>query len=252
VQWSAVDELTGFTRAASYVALHNGTTWMATAATSAAGSNPYTQTRTGITSFSYFGVGSTGTLPVELLTFTAERKGREVSLDWATASEHNNDYFIIERSTDNINYTVVGKVQGQGTTAKTTAYQLMDDVSTLISNKIKVAYYRLKQVDLDGSINEAKTVNVDISEDLSGMTVTANPNPFQHSLAININIAKQEKVTLQVTDMTGKLITEQVVEAASGSNQIMLQGLENLKAGMYFVNVMGATEISTIKVVKQQ
>ncbi|MFN5885509.1 MAG: T9SS type A sorting domain-containing protein, partial [Bacteroidota bacterium] len=94
--------------------------------------------------------------------------------------------------------------------------------STLISNKIKVAYYRLKQVDLDGSINEAKTVNVDISEDLSGMTVTANPNPFQHSLAININIAKQEKVTLQVTDMTGKLITEQVVEAASGSNQIML------------------------------
>ncbi|MFN5543631.1 MAG: beta strand repeat-containing protein, partial [Bacteroidota bacterium] len=89
VQWTATNELAGFNRAGSYLAFYNGSTWMASMATAAAGTNPYTQTRTGITSFSYFGVGSTGTLPVELLTFTAERKGREVSLDWATASEHN-------------------------------------------------------------------------------------------------------------------------------------------------------------------
>ncbi|MFN6357680.1 MAG: T9SS type A sorting domain-containing protein, partial [Bacteroidota bacterium] len=147
---------------------------------------------------------------------------------------------------------VVGKVQGQGTTAKTTAYQLMDDVSTLISNKIKVAYYRLKQVDLDGSINEGKTASVSITDNFNGIIVTANPNPFNQALAININITKQEQLILQLTDMTGKLISEQSVQAVSGSNDLLLQGVENLRAGMYFVNVIGSKGITTIKVVKQQ
>jgi len=85
-------------------------------------------------------------LPVELSTFSASIVNQQVSLKWTTASETDNDYFDIERSTDGINFYKIGRVAGQGTTDQKTDYEFMDIAPELGGN-----YYRLRQVDLDGT-----------------------------------------------------------------------------------------------------
>jgi len=250
LQWNAADELPSFTRASSYLAKYNGTTWVSATATGASGANPYTQTRTGITTFSAFGVGSGGTLPVELISFKGMRYSNTVELNWSTASELNNDHFIIERSTDNSSFEFVGNVKGNGTTELINQYDLKDDVTALIKQKVPVVYYRLKQVDLDGKVSDEGIVAVNITNLLSGIIVKAEPNPFNASLNVNVNISEDDHIQLQVIDLTGRLIFEQNASVNAGDNLIEIRNADQLKDGMYFINVITSKSAITQKVLK--
>src|SRR5262249_3785882 len=85
-------------------------------------------------------------LPVELIAFIAERHGEKNDLDWTTASEINNDYFAVQRSSDGKSFSDCGIVQGAGNSATQTIYTFSDDRPL----QSPVSYYRLKQVDFDG------------------------------------------------------------------------------------------------------
>ena len=95
-------------------------------------------------------------LPVELLSFSAERNNRYVDLSWITATEINNDYFTVERSLDGINFTVIGSMPGSGNSSIILNYKLID--SSPIENEI--SYYRLKQTDFDGAYSYSDIVSV--------------------------------------------------------------------------------------------
>ncbi len=84
------------------------------------------------------------TLPVEYLRFSARVEGSTVKLEWITASEVNNDYFIVERSDDGQRFDRVGLVDGHGTTSEKQSYVFTDHPGG------PLAYYRLRQVDFDG------------------------------------------------------------------------------------------------------
>jgi hypothetical protein len=85
------------------------------------------------------------TLPVELLEFSAEERNSLVQINWATASELNNDYFTLEKSTDGINFSSAGVVRGAGTSSTQKEYSLYDEAGKAM------VYYRLKQTDFNGS-----------------------------------------------------------------------------------------------------
>ncbi|MBO4739463.1 MAG: chitobiase/beta-hexosaminidase C-terminal domain-containing protein, partial [Bacteroidales bacterium] len=85
-------------------------------------------------------------LPVELLYFHATCMGDAVQFEWATASETNNEYFTIERSSDAVNYEEVARIQGAGTTSQRSDYSFMAD-----NNSSSMTYYRLRQTDIDGA-----------------------------------------------------------------------------------------------------
>ena len=91
-----------------------------------------------------------------MLYFKAELKGRDVLLSWKTASEHNNDYFTIEKTLDGEEFEAIGVVNGAGKSISPRNYELYDfNILQLIN------YYRLKQTDYDGNYIYSKIVSVD-------------------------------------------------------------------------------------------
>lgn len=98
-------------------------------------------------------LGSTP-LPVELLQFGASTESENVHLKWSTASELNNDYFEIEKSMEGIVFESIGKVKGAGTSQHIIQYSFIDALSFPIS------YYRLKQVDFDGTFTYSDVIKV--------------------------------------------------------------------------------------------
>lgn len=117
----------------------------------------------------------TGPLPIELLSFVASRHQNHVNLEWSTASELNNDYFVIEKSENGLNWYPIQKVDGAGNSSTQIDYHSWDDKPLIGTN-----YYRLKQVDFDQHFSYS---NIEVVYFDSEVTL-AYPNPASHELTV--------------------------------------------------------------------
>ena len=157
-------------------------------------------------------------IPVELVSFNANAQNKTVKLDWLTASERNNAYFDIQRSANGRNWTSIGIVKGNGTSAAKNTYKFTDD--TPLSS---VNYYRLKQVDFDGKFDYSPTVSVNMLTNGKGLTVY--PNPVSDKLNVVTNSLDREG-SIQVFDIKGSLVkTTQLI-----GNQL---DVNDLPVGLY-------------------
>lgn len=95
-------------------------------------------------------------LPIELLSFVGQNKGAYNMITWTTASEINNDYFILERSANGANFEELKKIKGEGNSSKNFDYSYTD-----MNPKPGVNYYRLKQTDYNGVSKTFKIITVD-------------------------------------------------------------------------------------------
>ncbi len=163
-------------------------------------------------------------LPVELTTFSGQSKDNTVLLSWVTTSETNNDYFQIERSIDGQQWELIGSVEGNGTTIIEQSYEFVDH--TLFSGN---NYYRLKQVDLDGSFSYSKIITVDFQQT---HTITIYPNPADNYLYIQwSNDQNNQDYGYHIYNQFGQLVASGLVtEAMTGIN------LSNLPKGVYYLN----------------
>lgn len=100
-------------------------------------------------------------LPVELLSFEGRNDETGNVLYWTTATERNNNYFTIERSLDGIDWVLIGSVDGVGDSSTPSSYHLLDD-----HYQYTINYYRLGQVDIDGSRKDLGTVVIDNSKEV--------------------------------------------------------------------------------------
>jgi hypothetical protein len=98
----------------------------------------------------------TDALPIELYTFEGECIQNKNLITWSTASEHNNDYFIIERSTDGENWSIINKTTGMGNSTMLTKYSCVDNTFGK-----RINYYRLTQVDFDGANKTYGPISID-------------------------------------------------------------------------------------------
>ena len=119
--------------------------------------------KSGFTSFSLFGFGGSGggALPIDLVSFNGEvlfELKPVVALDWTVASQVNNDYFTIERSTGGVEWSSIGKIYGVGNTSSEIKYNWIDN-----SPFGGVSYYRLKQTDYDGKSETFNPIAITIS-----------------------------------------------------------------------------------------
>lgn len=129
-------------------------------------------------------------LPIELTSFAAFCKEKYILLEWETASERNNDYFVIERSIDGIHFISVGTVQAVGNSTTPQNYQFED--FQVNSGKV---YYRLKQIDDDGQYSYSSVVLTDCkSSSLSNPLISIYPNPATDILTIDIKGLKGKKL----------------------------------------------------------
>ncbi len=255
-QWNGTDEMAGFNRSQSYIARYTGTTWSSGNAGAPAGTNPYVQSRSGVTAFSPFTVGSgtgTGTLPVELLSFSGTKSTHAVILNWITASETNNDYFIVERAAGSKPFEAIGnKVKGMGNSNTLTAYNQTDDnaYSYAKLNNSSVLFYRLAQYDFNGTKTYSNVINVNIENNISSLNASVEPNPFTKDLTIKIHSATAATTSIKLMDMAGRILLSKSFETINGNNEYSINELDKLASGVYFVIISQGNESLSYKVVR--
>ena len=165
-------------------------------------------------------------LPVELLSFDALIDNNKVELIWETASEINNEYFVVERSTDNYTWEVLTKINGEGNSSSNLSYSAVD-----YNPYLGTSYYRLKQFDFDGlySYSNIRTVNF---ENILNSEPVIYPNPTLNLLIIEGN--KEELNDLKIYSLLGQDVTS-VVKILEYSNSSVIVSLSNLSQGVYFI-----------------
>ncbi len=128
-------------------------------------------------------------LPVELLSFTAKLHNGTVALNWATASERNSNYFEVQRSLNGQTFaTILGRTPARGTSSQPTAYSAID-----ASYPAGTLYYRLRQVDLDGTWTYSPVAIVNTTERVAA-TVLLYPNPTSDVLHVETPAATPYRV----------------------------------------------------------
>jgi len=181
-------------------------------------------------------------LPVDLIGFTSEVvNNEEVYLDWQTASELNNDYFIIEHSTDGKEYTPVAHVDGKGTTSERQVYQFIHDEPFFGEN-----YYRLKQVDFDGQFEYSKVVIALIKMEESKINVYPNPAFVSRGISVRWNgDFGKELVQLSITNATGRQVIQQSVDVKNQRQVYIDFSNLNLDAGIYYLTISDKNALIT-------
>jgi hypothetical protein len=187
------------------------------------------------------------TIPVELVSFNANIFKDKVDLHWSTATEINNSGFNIERSNGG-EFKVLGFVTGHGTTTEIQNYSFTDNnVST---GKYS---YRLKQIDLDGTYEYSKTIEVEITSPLEFSLAQNYPNPFNPSTTIKYAISSKQLVQLKVFDILGREIVALVNEEQSAGNyEVEFKssvGSLQLASGIYFYKLQTGSFVQTRKMI---
>lgn len=168
-------------------------------------------------------------VPVELVNFSATSLNDVVYLNWATATELNNSGFIVERKNlENEEYQLIVFIKGKGNSSELTNYSFTDRPGT------SKAYYRLKQVDLDGTIKVLKVVEVDLNT-ISDFSLMQNyPNPFNPSTKINFNLKVDSNIKLKLFDALGQQVTLLSSGTFSKGLHSMSFDFSNYSGGVYF------------------
>jgi hypothetical protein len=186
-------------------------------------------------------------LPVELISFSAQFNGDVVNLEWRTATEVNNYGFDIERTVNpRANqkvWTTIGFIEGHGNSNSPKDYSFVDsDLSGA-----NIIYYRLKQIDNDGSYAYSHEVEISfISPDKYSLGQNY-PNPFNPSTKIHYKIAQNEFVNLSVYNVLGKEVAVLVNEIQSQGTYSVVFSADNLPGGVYFYRLETQNFVQTSK-----
>jgi hypothetical protein len=232
LSWLADDDngLSSFTPAQAWRADLGTATWAATGRPQAAAVSGSTRSFSFVTAaLGRLTVGSAAApLPVELTRFTAEPQGADALLPWATASEKNNDRFEVEASADGRTFRRIGQVAGQGSSAQTHEYQLVDPA--IARYAASPVYYRLRQVDLDGTFSYSPVRTVAVTA--GGPAVLALfPNPTTQAAALT-GAEPGTKVT--VFDAIGRQVLTATADATGTAALVLPAGPAT---GVYLVRV---------------
>ncbi len=190
------------------------------------------------------------TLPIELVSFEAVKEGNDAVLNWTTASELNNKYFEIEMAEETVageleDYIAIGKVDGAGNSSTFINYSFLDDESGKNSRR----YYRLKQVDFDGSFEYSDIRVLDFRRSTE-IEFTVYPNPVLETLSVAVKSDQEEPLKIIVTDMSGKVMENINESQINGSTIKTINFDDSYAEGYYMVSTQIGKTVKTHKVLK--
>jgi hypothetical protein len=176
-------------------------------------------------------------LPIELVSFEATKNNdMTVTLTWITASELNNDKFIVERSIDAINWIDICEIKGKGFSNELETYYCVDNTPQIPNN-----YYRLKQIDFDGTYTYSNIEYINFDENLKAYNIY--PNPFINELIIkSINLKTNQENSIKIYSLIGETLYTKI----SNQNSEKLD-LSFLKPGSYILDI----NHNKFKIIKQ-
>ena len=184
--------------------------------------------RTGISSFSKWTLSNDNNpLPVQFILFNSICQGNSVLLTWKTAQEQNSSRFNIERSSDAVNWTVIGNLPAAGNSNTEKSYSFSDN------NPLQNGFYRIAEIAING---RAHYTGILMSNCASPDVFRVWPNPVREILFINIVATDPSAATIKIFDSKGSLVKIQSEFVLRGSNQLIV-GMKFLANGVYSLAV---------------
>jgi hypothetical protein len=190
------------------------------------------------------------TTPVKFGSFTGVANAAANVLSWNTLTEQNNSGFDVQRSTDGSSFTTIGFVASKATNGNSNAniaYSFADGKASAGNN-----YYRLVQKDKDGKTAISDIVLIKNAAG-SGARISATyPNPVTASLSIVISASIADKATIQIVDLAGKVVSQQMTAITAGNNNVKVNAA-GLPSGVYTIKAIlpNGKQTVTSKFVKQ-
>jgi len=217
------------------------------------GASPITST-VAFTSFSPITFGSivsygSNPLPVELISFSAVPvNNKVVLLEWKTATEINNNYFLVEKSTNAIDYEVVTSVASKAINGNSSTILNYDAIDS--SPYSGASYYRLKQIDFNGDYKYSDVVTVNLNENAE-LVFDVYPNPIDgHSFNISFATENDKDYSIEFYDLQGKqLLSKKVVADKAGVSTFEVIPTNQFSSGMYFVKLISNGKSNCKKVI---
>ncbi len=233
-QWPLSLELSGFDRDFSRVAHYVSGAWeYGLSNIIATGSNPYTVTRSGITSFSPFGVSMIMTpLPVTSLELAGKNNGNENLINWSTITETNTAYFSIEASLNGTDFKEIGKTDAAGNSNSLRTYNF---VHREINNQ--TYSYRIRQVDQNGNIIYSKVIRLVTAPFI---LATVYPNPVKNKTTISFSIKQTSLMTVVISNPSGQILYNTKQLYNKGDHRTELD-LSTLPAASYILQLKDDT-----------
>jgi hypothetical protein len=184
-----------------------------------------------------FSGGADGIIPVEMTSFTASVNGNEVILNWSAATELNNKGFNIERRAEGLSFAGISFIDGKGTTSEKTAYSFTDK-----NLPYGTYYYRLQQVDFDGTSTYSKEVKVEVGLPLQYSLEQNYPNPFNPSTTIRYALPFDGVTKLKIYNSVGEEIITLVNDLQKAGNYTIEWNGRNsqnisVPSGVYFYRI---------------
>jgi hypothetical protein len=183
-------------------------------------------------------------LPVELARFSAVADNTNGLLSWTTASEKNNAQFVVERSLNGTSFESIGMVAGQGTTTQSHTYQFIDKQAATVASLV---YYRLRQVDTNGTSSLSAVQVVRFSYVAQPLTIAMYPNPTAANISLDLRNLPTGTVQVRLTELTGRVLSTAIVT----TDQVYPLATAQLPQGSYMVTILNGSQKTTQLLVKQ-
>ena len=182
------------------------------------------------------------TLPVELSSFTAQKTNKGIQLKWTTASEKDNNYFEILRSSDGIAFENLSKVLGAGNSSAAKSYSFNDENPLPGTN-----YYQLNQVDYNGKSSKSKVIAIRSDLQQTGFKIISTQN---NNLVFSVYANENINGKILVSGLSGRTILNTIVALKKGFNQYNVS-MPSLSKGLYIANLrVGQLDAGTVKFIK--
>lgn len=183
------------------------------------------------------------TLPVELLSFTAQNENGAVVITWETATELNNDFFTIERSATGTEFSDIAEVKGNGTTKEASQYEFVD------YNPLNgTSYYRLVQTDFDGTSETFKPVSVTVEAGVAEGNIEIYPNPLAGNV-LRLKTDNPEQGMVEIFGQSGNKVFSRELNGFDREEEMVLPA--GMLSGLYYVKVKTAGSEKSFKLIKK-
>ncbi len=175
------------------------------------------------------------TTELDLLSFKGNATPQGKQIEWQTATETENAYFVLERSYDGYGFEAIQKVEGAGNSNTRLSYEYLDKTAAN-----QMAYYRLQAIDTKGVMEVVSSV-VSVERVGEGNAMSLYPNPAKDVVNVYYTSEDVQKLELKVFDITSNLVRHQTVIGNKGSNLLQLN-VNDFPKGLYFVELSGDGE----------
>ncbi|MBL0268842.1 MAG: T9SS type A sorting domain-containing protein [Chitinophagaceae bacterium] len=181
-------------------------------------------------------------LHCEIINFKAALRNQQVNLDWTVLCRQEVDHFIIQRSTDRLNYTDIATVTGRRQINETESYSTVDN--NVASLGVSTIFYRLVTVGTNGKSKISNVIMVRVNN-ATGNDLLVTPNPVRDQLQLIITAAESAVANISVIDMSGRLLMQTKERVGAGNTTVLYPQAAQFPPGVYYVRLnIGETVIT--------